>query len=64
MKKMFDLSEWFGAFHTQHEQKYRRLILLKTLTDGGTSPEAELINLYKIGRNKQRLQELEILLRN
>ena len=57
------LTEWYDIYYTQHEQKYRRLHSLSKLTDEGTDPYDELINLYNEAEIKRaRIQELEGLI--
>lgn len=58
-----ELKEWFDTYYTQHEQKYNRLIALGKLTDEGTNPQEELLELYETAEiNRKRIQELEKML--
>lgn len=58
-----EIEEWFNTYYTIHEQKYRRLISLNKMTDTGTSPTTELINLYELAEQKRmQLQSIEKIL--
>ena len=62
-QERLNLIEWYNIEYTKNEQKYRRLHSLNKLTDNGTDPYIELINLYNEAEIKRaRIQEIERLL--
>ena len=62
-QERLNLIDWYNTEYTKNEQKYRRLYTLNKLTDNGTDPYRELINLYNEAEIKRaRIQEIERLL--
>lgn len=61
-RELYELKNWYDAYYTHHEQKYRRLHSLGLKTDEGKDAYTELLSLYaEAETNRKRIQELKEL---